>query len=317
MKKQKPKHDLSVTFELVFLFLGGAVADVLLAHSVEDVYTGTLIGTAGLLAARRLLWWYLATRLLRFVSPFVIILLSGFLVHLVRREPLRPSKGRLTVGLLLCLLWYPTMIQNRTGFEKQCEINGYRGIRPMKAIALIVDINKDLNAPAPQPQTYYIKQVREDCGFIVHGGRYGHGSRRNVWEYTLNNEQTRDPIAQISYSDYHAAENLCYYSAHEIALYPNSGFVAAFDGGEMAGINDIETLFTLTRNGHIIARSTHPREKEMYHITMIVQRDGVVIGQICADDAREEWFSLGLNTEVWLEMSYEGKTVRVSNILQF
>jgi hypothetical protein len=317
MKKQKSEADLSVTFEIVFMLLGSSFINALLPFTIEKMSTGTYIGTAGLLTVRRQLVWYLISRIIRFFAPLICVLISGFFVHLFRREPLRPSGDRVRVGLLLCLPWYLAMIQNRTGFEQQCDINGYRGIRPVKAVMLLIDVQKDLNDASAQKTTYYLKKGRDDFGYTLSGTSGRYSSHHKVLEYMLSDERARRPVVQISEGDYKKAENLCIYTEHTLALYPHSGFLASFDGGDMSGINDLETLFTLTRSGNIITRSVHPREEEMRSLTMVLRRNGEEFGRISAAQPREEWLDIGLDTEVWLEMLYDGNMIRVSNILQF
>lgn len=53
------------------------------------------------------------------------------------------------------------------------------------------------------------------------------------------------------------------------------------------------------------------------HTHRLSGRGGEIVCQIAAEKTTEQWMDAGLNTRVWLEMLYEGQTVRVSNILEF
>ena len=55
----------------------------------------------------------------------------------------------------------------------------------------------------------------------------------------------------------------------------------------------------------------------MKNLTLIVERGGAPIGSILMKNTQEQWFSSGLHTRCWLELQYDGETVRVSNILEF
>ena len=55
----------------------------------------------------------------------------------------------------------------------------------------------------------------------------------------------------------------------------------------------------------------------MKNLTLIVERGGATIGSILMKNTQEQWLESGLHTRCWLEMQYDGETVRVSNILEF
>ena len=85
----------------------------------------------------------------------------------------------------------------------------------------------------------------------------------------------------------------------------------------MDKVNDLETLFTLTYENNYVRRTVHPHESEMKNLTLIVERGGATIGSILMKNKQEQWLESGLHTRCWLEMQYDGETVRVSNILEF
>ena len=320
MKKEKKPFDF-LQFEITVCVIGSILAFTLLTVLPQLMQPETGIGRAGLLAYRRQVIWYLVGRFAALASPAIIVLLSGFFTHLMQHERPWPSKERLCAAGMVWLVFAPVflLMPHRSGFEVQTERNGYFGLRPMKAIALLLDINKDLHMEtADLPvQTRYLDCKREHLDYVL-SGRHGGGGRVEVKEYALCDADTGEIIAQIPKSEYEIAkERLCIYTAHEITLYPNSGLIAAFDDGTLDGLNDIETLFTLTLDGNTVSRTVHPRENEFLHFYMIVERDGEQIGQFGTATRTEEWFSLGLNTTVYLTMTYKGETTRVSNVLNF
>lgn len=316
-KKESAKFD-GTMFEIIFFFVGTAAINVFLPLVIEKPNAVTYIGTAGLLAARRRLVLYLLIRMARIFAPLLCLLFTGFWVHLLRREKLRPSKERLMIGLMLCLFMYPMTVTHRTGFELQCDVNGYRGIRPVKAIMLLSDIQRDLREQnAPEPETLGLETARENYRYVIHGRRGSRSSRCNVYEYALT-DASGNYLAQIAPGDAKNAEGICAYAEHSVALYPHSGFVAAFDGEvSLPQLHDFDSLFTLTYDPEtqMLRRTTNPHENEMRFFYMIVERDGEQIGQIGLDNRTEQFFSAGLHTRAWLEMQYEGKQVRVSNII--
>lgn len=305
-------------FEIIF-FLAATIAIHIIASEVtEQHHAATYVGTAGLLNVRRELIRYLLLRLLRIFMPLLSVLFTGFWVHLFRHEQLRPSKERVLLGLVLCLLCYPSAVKHRTGFEMQCGINGYHGIRPMQAISLLADVQRDLSESAkPEEQTLRVETARENYPYIRHGRRYSSSHRINVYEFALTDARSDEPLAQIAPGDREALENICSYDEHSAAFFPHSGFVASFDGGGMDKVNDLETLFTLTYENNYVRRTVHPHESEMKNLTLIVERGGAPIGSILMKNTQEQWFSSGLHTRCWLELQYDGETVRVSNILEF
>ena len=324
MKRQNKKTngDIAVVlFETVFFFVAIGSIHAVSANLTENSSAETYIGTIGLLTVRRRLVQYLLLRMLRILAPFLSLVRSGFLAHLFRRERLLPSGTRLLTGLFLCLILYPLCIPHRTGFELQCEINGYRGIRPVQAVMLLADVQKDLKADTlPEEQTVRAETACSNFPYTLHSSRFGHNSvHHNVYEYALTDALRNQPLTQIADGNQKAAAQLCTFSAHTVSLYPHSGFICAFDGGSMKNINDLETLFTLTYSydDSTLRRSEHPQEKHMRNLTLIIERSGEIIGEISAKECKPEYLASGYNTRVWLEMFYNGKKVRVSNIAEF
>lgn len=320
MKKEKKPFD-PIYLEVILCVFGPLLLNLLILFALQ-VQPENCIGTDGLLAVRRHLIWYLVGRFAAFIAPAAIVLLSGFFVHLFRREPLRPSKERLkTAGtLFLYCFFFFLLIPFRSGFEVQAKKNGYSGTRTMQAIALLADINKDLQEETVLPaENYYLDFEREDHGYTIPARRGGKRSHTTIWEYMLRDTEAGTTFAQISKSEYeNAKESLCRYTAHEIAFYPNSGLIASFDGGTaMDSLNDFETLFTLTLAGNTVSRTVHPREDEFRQLTMVIERGGERIGSINFKNTTEQWFSLNMDTTVYLTMLYNGETVRVSNALHF
>lgn len=323
MKKQNRQSNGEIAgliFEIVFFFLAIGAAHAFSATLTENSSAETYIGTIGLLTVRRRLVRYLLLRMLRILAPFLSLVISGFFVHLFCRERLLPSKTRLMTGLLLCLILYPLGITHRTGFELQCQINGYCGIRPVQAVMLLADVQKDLKADAlPEEQTVRAETARSNFPYTLRSIRFGHNSvHHNVYEYALTDALRDEPLAQIADGNQNAAAQLCSFSEHKISLYPHSGFICAFDGGQMQNIRDLETLFTLTYSPEeqTVRRTVHPHEKQMRNLRLIVERDGEIIGRINITDKTEMYFSAGLNTRLRIEADYDGQTVCVSNILE-
>ncbi|MBR4200850.1 MAG: hypothetical protein IKQ91_06185 [Oscillospiraceae bacterium] len=321
MKKKKELSD-GLTFEIIFFFVGPALMYILFALAVETDKAQTYIGTAGLLTVRRKILFYLFSRICVVFAPLICLLISGFCVHLYRHEPLRPSKDRLKIGLLCCLVLFIIIPQHRTGFETQCERNGYHGLRIMKMTALLIDVQKDLlETEPPEVQTVYAERRREIEQYrFGNGGRYAHRSGQHTYyEYALQDPDSRTIIAQITRREYEKAEQICKFAAHEIAVYPHSGFLASFEGGEMPQLNDFETLFTLTYSpaDGILHRTEHPKEKQMLQLELVTERNGEVIGRFATDKGTEEFYDPNMtNTRIWLEMSYDNARVRVSNIIE-
>lgn len=315
MNKKKKCDSTEIETAVVLIV---SIAAYLFLGTAAEQDAKTLIGTAGLLAAKQQIIRYLVFRFLRITAPFFTILLTGFAVHLAEHRPLRPSKFRIGIALLLTVCLYPATVQQRTGFELQFEQNGYSGIRTYKAVCLLQDISKDLNAESLPPQTVYLERDSRDFGYTSRG----RGAHRRIRfpEYGFRFGETGDFIAQISYDDYRKAANLSRYAAHTVALYPHTGFIASFDGGsELPLFDDTSTLFTLTysTDDHMLRRSVHPLEHEMPELTLILVRGGETIGRINAKNRTEQYFSAGLQTRAWLEMYCDGQPVRVSNIIQF
>lgn len=319
MKKQKKPFDF-LQFEIAVCVVGSVLAFTVITVLTQHAQPETGIGRAGLLAYRRQLVWYLIGRFAALASPALIVLLSGFFTHLMQREPIKPSKERLHAAGCVWLFFAPVLllVPHRSGFELQTELNGYFGLRPMKAIALLMDINKDLHAETADfpVQTCYLDTKRKNFDYSL-SGRYGSGGRVEVWEYALCNAETGEIIAQIPKSEYvYAKDRICIYTAHEIALYPHSGLIAAFDDGTFAGLNDIKTLFTLTLDGDTVSRTVHPREDEFQNFSLIIEQNGEQIGDINIIN-RTEWLCSGEHTRMYLTITYKGETTRVSNILNF
>lgn len=322
MKRSARREPLSPTvFELIFNGISIALIRVLTAYAIEAQGAAAYIGTAGLRTVRRKILLYFLLRLCNTAAPLLCILFSGFLVHLIRRERLLPSRTRVLTGLLLCVPMFLTSIVHRTGFEAQCGQTDARGLRPMKMFALLCDVQRDLQeSAAPAEYSVYAEAaVQRDSYRFGSGGRYGHTPTRHpCTEYVLRYSGEAAGLAQITAAEYQAAKGICPFAPHKIALYPHSGFIASFDGGEISVQNDYETLFTLTYStvDNMLRRTVHPRESEMLALEIVVERGGEIIGRICPDHTTEQYFDPNMTgTRIWMEMNAQNQTVRVSNII--
>ena len=326
MKKRKAKktkreilEDCVLTVQLLIFIIGVPAVHILLAEYYELHPPETMVGTAGLLAVRRQLILYLLFRIVRVICPAVLIITAGILGAGILHEKIRITKIHLLCMAIACLTMYPLAFRCRTGLEVQCEINGYKGPRPVQTVSLLLDVQRDLEERAPEaPEEQYLRPAREDRGYLPRT-RGGHAKYHNVWEYVLYPVYTSPdtPYAQIAKSDWEHTAELCRYTPHQVARYPHSGLLASFDGGAVPVLHDLESLFTLTRDGNSVRRTTVPQESSFRYFCFVTERNGQEIGRISAEHSTEEWFSTGLQTRVWLEMLYEGQTVRVSNILEF
>lgn len=314
--KQEKRMDSAVTVQVLLFVIGVMLINVLPVTAYEHSMPEIMTGYAGLTAVRAQLIRYLVIRVLRVTAPALLVLLAAVTGEVIERESIRIHRGHVLCAAIACVIMYPVAFTHRTGFEIQCEKNGCRGPRPVQAISLLADVQRDISAQSAEPpQTEHLTPARENRGYAVRSRRGGH-RRHTVYEYALRTD-TGETLAQIGKTDWQNAEHLCAYAPHEIALYPHSGLIASFDGGDIPVLNDLETLFTLSIEGNMLSRTTHPQEASFQYFHYYVERDGEQIGQISAEKRTEQYFTTGLHTRVWLEMLYDGQLVRVSNILEF
>ncbi len=322
MKNKKKKDDTDgIVYELCFCLFGTALIHVLLAGVSRIHGAPTYVGREGLLAVRQTILLFLLSRICIMFAPLLCLLISGFVVHLFRHKKLRPSRKRLLTGLVLCLPMCLFAASHRNGFEVQCGQNGCRGFRSMQLLHLLSDVQKDLHE-AEAPNVLTVSAERKYRYEQYRRSSRGHANRIKLTKYRedyLQFSGGADCTAQITHADYQRAAGICTFAEHQIALYPHSGFIQSFDGGALPELHDCETLFTLTYSyeDNMLRRTVHPREMQMRSLTLVEERCGEIVCQIAAEKTTEQWMDAGLNTRVWLEMLYEGQTVRVSNILEF
>ena len=326
MKKQVKSKDNRLSaanwFDIIFVSVGGIALDLFLQFRLRGIRPASYISADALRNLRHYLAVWIVTHYLRILTPALMILLSGCILRLIRRKPSESPKLRLIAAGGLTVLCLLGSLKQRSGFELQCGLNGYRGTAAMQVISLYDDIYKDEILGPGKTVQHPVKGGTADYSYSVSGGR---GQRRrtiHVQEAALYDADTNEPIAQISQEDYQLVSNLNgLILTRSITLFPHSGLIASVDDTPDASeLANTEKLFTLTysEDDQTIRRTTLPDENMPEgNLTLVIERNGERAAEIgMENDTSMPWHS-GNDTTAWLQIRRNGSTYRVSNKLTF
>ncbi len=326
MKKQVSSKESRLSaadwFDIIFVSVGGIALDLFLQFRLRGIHPASYAGYEALHNLRHYLIMWLVTRYLRILLPALLVLLSGCILHLVRRKPSWSPRTRLIFAGIMTVCCLLGMLRQRSGFELQCGLNGYRGTAAMQVISLYRDIGKDLEAAPEKPVTHPVRVEKADYGYTTFSRRGRHRRRITVQEAALYDAETGKLIAQISQQEYQAAQELNGLTlTRSITLFPHSGLIASVDGIDGASaLTSAENLFTLTYSAadQTICRTTLPDEHMPEgHLTLVIERNGERAAEIAMEnDTSMPWHS-GNDTTAWLQIRRNGSIYRVSNKLTF
>ena len=266
---------------------------------------------------------YLGCLLFELLAIPFISALSGFVGSLIYKAGKEKYKGErrwspsavvisAVLGSALLLI-----IPSVSGVDIQQKLNGCKGLPIMQAAQLYIACGKDIESRAVRTENV----VNAETSYNIFSYRKGSGSGRRhtsgySTEYSLNS--SGEPIAQISKSDSNRMEILFLTKERHIAeLYENSGFIASFDGYDTMSF-DLSTMFTLEYDGEFIRRTSPEGENLLDNIILLGEYDGEREFEILAGSIKEFYFPrMKKGTSCYLGIWYNGKPLRVSNIIEF
>ena len=127
-----------------------------------------------------------------------------------------------------------------------------------------------------------------------------------------------EPVAQISKSDGKSMEILFMTSdSHTAELYENSGFIASFDGYDTMSF-DYSEMFELEYNGELVRCDLPEGEGFQNNIMICIEYEGKQIRRQPVGERKEFYFpDEKKGTSCYLQIMYNDKPLRVSNIIEF
>ncbi|MBR1528595.1 MAG: hypothetical protein IJ642_04740 [Oscillospiraceae bacterium] len=316
-KIKKEKESESMIPALIFLacFILSGISDIVFSDILKAECPVTYIGMEALHQIHDYLILYFWGKILIFFLPALPLIIIGIVSYFRKKDEQKDFSiisFFLVIGLILCVIFSFSSYTERNGFEVQMKQKQYSGTSLMKTAAMIMDIEKDLQAEETQNFTASCSFEIKDYGYSI-GGR-GSSYHISMAEYALKLEEA---FCQVSGNDRDQIENL--YGSdteYEIAVYQNSGLMASIDGNLLSADFNPENLFTLTYENDTIYRTTHSLEKNFKNLTLIQELNGKQIGQIVASDWTEKFSPpvRGAGTyTAYLTMTYNGWETRVSN----
>ena len=140
MKKQVKSKESRLSaanwFDIIFVSVGGIALDLFLQFRLRGIRPASYISADALRNLRHYLAVWIVTHYLRILTPALMILLSGCILRLIRRKPSESPKLRLIAAGGLTVLCLLGSLKQRSGFELQCGLNGYRGTAAMQVLSL-------------------------------------------------------------------------------------------------------------------------------------------------------------------------------------
>lgn len=173
-----------------------------------------------------ILWFF--GRILCFLIPSVLLMLSYFILRLKQRKKLISSSTKFVLILSLIVSGLLDMqVRHFNHFEFQMEQNHYFGTRFMKTAQLILDIEKDLQSDEAETISAKISCTDQ---YYLNTDREYRRSNYFVYEYALQNAEDQLYIGQISGQDSRQIKELDLRNIScQVKICPNSGLILSID----------------------------------------------------------------------------------------
>ena len=310
-KKADPEMMIGMMFSLA-----AVMAEVFIAAMFKVKYSpATAVGYDGLAQIHR----FLGIKLAEAVAIPVTIVAVSVIASLIYRAA-NGSAGRrrwspLYLVAAAIAFSYIMFQPKRSGYDLQQNENGYSGIPIVRLAKLYSDCGKDLNEKEVRSvgfDTY--SMADEDYSYSSGTGRT---SRRvTVTEYSLTCGSERVQIE--SYDKAAIKMQLSAEGTHIAEFYTHSGFLASLDGAGLPA-GDVEELFTISADGDKVVMSTTENKERSEDLTLILESGGEYKGEIPITNGETELSLPKMNKgdRCYLQMTRDGKPVRVSNIILF
>lgn len=313
--RSKQKSDPKTTAEcwVVGAFVFGSL--MLYEWLIEREYPDTAIGREGLRQVTNYLEKWLSYGLIMSLFNGSAVIFAGWFDHWFenRHEKVKPKFKPVVSKYVAILVAGLTMFVSLKvcSFEMQTEKNGYKGLRIMKAVSLLIDCQKDLEENKTYTDSITLGKIKGEQYLVSSGGRGS--SARYEREYSLFDTEG-NMISQISRFDRNRiGEGFSGYISHDVERFSHSGFIASIDGKESDITDDYEHMFTLTVKGDKIVRNVQPFEGDLRMLCYVCEYKGKKEWQICADKSTEFWISTFEGADYYLECITSKGYTRVSN----
>lgn len=306
----------------ILLFTGGWFGlDLFLQHRLRNILPAAFSGPDGLRQTRHYLIMWLLTRYVRILLPGTLFLLIGAVMRKIKKNAEKQTVLRPIAACILTAVTLIGSLQIKNRFELQCHLNGYRGTAGMQAAALLSDVSKDLHTDPGQPEAHPLRQEERQFSYQTSTRRASGRRTVRVHEFMLSDSETGELIAQISPAEFERAKegNITGFR-RSVAVYPNSGLIAAIDGQNgTRALGSCENMFTLTYSAadKTLRRTDDPLSGTKHGLTLMIQRGEERAWEINAENKTDFFLLPCLGSRAWLVLRIDGRAVRVSNEITF